>query len=212
MTPHGKFEYFSPWMLWLTVRVLAGVLGILVIVPSARGEIYMYRDSKGTVCFSNAPSAPGYQPYLPDFSMTRGVTRWRPDPARRKAFDRIIRDTARRYQVDEALVKAVIRAESDFVPYARSPAGALGLMQLMPATARLHNVSRVFDPRDNVEGGVKHLRLLLSRYQGNVRLALAAYNAGADAVERYNGVPPYSETVEYLNRVLRYHEQYRRER
>ncbi len=199
-------------MLWLTVRVLAGILGALLVAPSVRAEIYMYRDAKGTVCFSNAPSAPGYQPYMEDFTAPRGFARWRPDPARRTAFDKIISDAAHRYAVDEALVKAVIRAESDFVPYARSPKGALGLMQLMPATARMHNVSRVFDPRDNVEGGVKHLQSLLSRYQGNVRLALAAYNAGEDAVERYNGVPPYSETVEYLNRVLRYHEQYRRQR
>jgi len=199
-------------MVWLTARMLAGSLGVLLVTSTARAEIYMYRDAKGTVCFSNAPSAPGYRPYIEDTSAPRGFARWRPDPARRKAFDPIIRDTARRYQIDEALVKAVIRAESDFIPYARSPKGALGLMQLMPATARLHNVSRVFDPRDNVEGGVKHLRDLLWRYQGNVRLALAAYNAGSDAVERYNGVPPYSETIEYLSRVLRYHEQYRRER
>jgi soluble lytic murein transglycosylase-like protein len=131
--------------------------------------------------------------------------------ARRKAFDAIIRDVARRHQVDVALVKAVIRAESDFVPQAVSPKGALGLMQLMPATARRHNVWRVLEPRQNVEGGVTHLRYLLDRYGGNLRLALAAYNAGEKAVDAYGGVPPYPETSEYLERVMRFRASYLRE-
>jgi len=109
-------------------------------------------------------------------------------------------------------VKAVIHAESDFVPYAVSPKGALGLMQLMPATARRHGVWRVFDPRENVEGGVRYLRFLLDRYAGNVRLALAAYNAGEGAVDRYGGIPPYRETQEYLERVLAYRQAYLRDR
>jgi soluble lytic murein transglycosylase-like protein len=105
----------------------------------------------------------------------------------------------------------VIRAESDFIPYAKSPKGALGLMQLMPATARQYNVWRALEPRENIEAGTKHLRGLLDLYDGNVRLALAAYNAGAEAVSRHRGVPPYRETVEYLDRVLRFHAQYARE-
>ena len=95
--------------------------------------------------------------------------------------------------------------------YARSPKGALGLMQLMPATARMHNVWSVFEPKSNIEGGVRHLRLLLDQYNGNVRLALAAYNAGGGAVERHGGIPPYPETVQYLERVLRFREQYLRD-
>jgi soluble lytic murein transglycosylase len=118
---------------------------------------------------------------------------------------------AHRHRVDAALVKAVIRAESDFLPYARSPKGALGLMQLMPATARMHKVWSVFEPKDNIEGGVRHLRLLLDQYNGNVRLALAAYNAGDGAVSRHGGIPPYPETIEYLERVLRFRELYLRE-
>ena len=176
-------------------------------------DIYMYRDTRGTLHFSNAPSEPQYQYYLPD------AASWKLRPsrlgdtggARRKAYDQIIRDAARRHGVDTALVKAVIRAESDFVPYAVSPKGALGLMQLMPATARLRNVWRVFEPRDNVEGGVRHLRYLLDRYGGNLRLALAAYNAGENAVDRSGGVPPYPETWEYLTRVLRFRDSYLRE-
>jgi soluble lytic murein transglycosylase-like protein len=85
-------------------------------------------------------------------------------------------------------------------------------MQLMPATARMHNVGSIFEPRDNIEGGVKHLRRLLDQYRGNVRLALAAYNAGDGAVQRYGGVPPYRETIEYLDRVLSFRDHYNRER
>ena len=124
-------------------------------------------------------------------------------------FDHIISAVAQGENVDPALVKAVIRAESGFVPTARSPKGALGLMQLMPATARMHKVWRAFDPSDNIRGGVKHLRLLLDEYRGDVRLALAAYNAGGGAVRKYGGVPPYPETVEYIRRVFRYRDHYR---
>ncbi len=85
----------------------------------------------------------------------------------------------------------------------------MGLMQLMPDTARLHNVMDVFDPTDNIEGGVRHLKLLLSRYQGDVELSLAAYNAGMKAVEKHGGIPPFSETKEYVRRVLSYYQAYR---
>jgi soluble lytic murein transglycosylase len=198
-------------MRWVAiVTLLAAFLG-LAGANRAEAELYMYRDSRGALHFSNAPSNPGYQPYRPPALAGSGRIRLRPDPKRRKAYDPIIRDAARRYRVDHALVKAVIRAESDFVPYAKSPKGALGLMQLMPATARQYKVWRALEPRENIEGGTKHLRDLLDLYKGNVRLALAAYNAGSNAVSRYRGVPPYRETVEYLDRVLRFHAQYSRE-
>lgn len=176
-----------------------------------RADIYMYRDRRGVLHFSNAPTEPQYQYYLPDVTSWKTARLGRIDGARRKAYDRIINDAARRHQVDMALVKAVIRAESDFVPWAVSPKGAQGLMQLMPATARLRNVWRAFEPRQNVEGGVTHLRYLLDRYGGNLRLALAAYNAGEKAVDAYGGVPPYPETVAYLSRVLRFRDLYLRE-
>jgi soluble lytic murein transglycosylase-like protein len=198
--------------------LLAAIFG-LAGANRAEAELYMYRDSRGSLHFSNAPSNPRYQRFNPpgistggrgSFRSSYSSYRARPDPARRKAYDGMIREAARRYQVDHALVKAVIRAESDFVPYAKSPAGALGLMQLMPATARQYNAV-AFEPRQNIEAGTKHLRGLLDMYQGNVRLALAAYNAGSEAVSKHRGVPPYRETVEYLDRVLRFHAQYSRE-
>ncbi|MGH8007361.1 MAG: lytic transglycosylase domain-containing protein, partial [Candidatus Binatia bacterium] len=125
-------------------------------------------------------------------------------------FDRLIAAACHRYKVEFALVKAVMKAESAFDPSALSPAGARGLMQLMPDTAALHRVRNVHTPRDNIEGGVRHLRLLLDRFGGNLTLALAAYNAGPETVVRYNGVPPYQETQEYVQRVLQYRQSYRR--
>jgi soluble lytic murein transglycosylase len=197
---------------WKVVLLVAVGVAVLALPRGASAEIYMYRDQHGGLHFSNAPADPGYQRWAPSASGFRVSTRVLvEDRARRKAFDPIIAEAAQRHRVEPALVKAVIRAESDFVPYARSPKGALGLMQLMPATARLHNVWSVFEPKSNIEGGVSHLRLLLDQYNGNVRLALAAYNAGDGAVERHGGIPPYPETIEYLERVLRFREQYLRE-
>jgi soluble lytic murein transglycosylase-like protein len=171
----------------------------------------MYRSPDGSIHFSNAPAKRGYKRYPVERGRGLGV-----GPARRvvdrphhTAIDHIISNVAGREGVDPALVKAVIRAESGFVPTARSPKGAQGLMQLMPATARMHNVWRAYDPNENIEGGVKHLRLLLQQYRGNVRLALAAYNAGGGAVQRYGGVPPYPETVEYIQRVFHFRDHYR---
>jgi soluble lytic murein transglycosylase len=196
---------------WKAALLVLG--GLAVALPErASAEIYMYRDRQGALHFSNAPADPGYQRWAPSGGGFRvSPRRMAQDKARRRAFDPIIADAAQRHRVDAALVKAVIRAESDFVPYARSPKGALGLMQLMPATARLHNVWSVFEPKSNIEGGVRHLRLLLNQYNGNVRLALAAYNAGGGAVQRHGGIPPYPETVNYLERVLRFRDQYLRE-
>jgi soluble lytic murein transglycosylase len=197
---------------WKAALLVGGAVAVLALAQAASAEIYMYRDRQGALHFSNAPADPGYQRWAPRTGGFRGSSRrTAQDRTRRKAFDPIIADAAQRHRVDAALVKAVIRTESDFVPYARSPKGALGLMQLMPATARMHNVWSVFDPKSNIEGGVRHLRLLLDQYNGNVRLALAAYNAGGGAVQRHGGIPPYPETIDYLERVLRFREQYLRE-
>jgi len=115
---------------------------------------------------------------------------------------------AKRRGLPEALVKAVIQAESGGDPMARSRAGACGLMQLMPATAAEMGVSNVFDPDQNIAGGTKYLAEMLGRFDGNKELALAAYNAGPAAVRRYRGVPPYRETREYIKRVLRFEKDY----
>jgi soluble lytic murein transglycosylase-like protein len=127
-----------------------------------------------------------------------------------KAYDKLIARMAKVHDVDGGLIKAVMYVESQFNPYATSRKGAAGLMQLMPATADEYGVDNVYDPAQNVEAGVLHLKYLLNRYR-NKRLAIAAYNAGQTNVDRYRGIPPYSETRKYVRRVLRYSKIYRKE-
>jgi hypothetical protein len=118
-------------------------------------------------------------------------------------YAEIIAAAAQAQGVDPILVKALIQVESGYRPKARSPRGAVGLMQIMPATAREYNVANPFDPKANIEAGVKHLKALLDRFgRERTELALAAYNAGPGAVEKFNGVPPYRETRDYVSRIL----------
>lgn len=119
----------------------------------------------------------------------------------RGAWDEMIAGTANRHQVDPNLVRAIVRVESNFNPSAVSPKGALGLMQLIPSTARRFGVSDVFDPGANLDGGVRYLKYLMNLYGGDLRLSLAAYNAGENAVADHNGIPPYRETQDYLRKI-----------
>lgn len=216
----GGLSYRDSWM-----RVAAWgliVAGVLGLADAARADIYLYRDRFGVLHFTNAPAdgsarrvmnerpaGPAPRMLVPSAAILPALDRL-PVTAP-TSYDVLIREIAQRNDVEYALVKAVIKAESDFDRLAVSPKGALGLMQLMPATAAQHQVRDVFLPRDNIEGGVRHLRLLLDRYGGNVPLAVAAYNAGSQRVEDAGGVPPIPETREYLARVLRYRLAYMRE-
>jgi hypothetical protein len=130
------------------------------------------------------------------------------DDGNAASYDELIRLAADSFDVDPALVKAVVAAESNFEPRAVSPVGAQGLMQLMPETARAMGVRRPFKPSENIEGGVRYLRTLLDRFD-ELGLALAAYNAGPHVVERYGGIPPYPETEAYVTRVLSHYRRYR---
>jgi len=195
------------WCTWkrgTSAALGMGLVWQLTSLSSATADIYVYRDNRGIVHFTNVPTKPSYRPFL---LLRRYMGRLKGKETVR--FDRLIAAACQRYGVEFALVKAVIKAESAFDPSALSPAGARGLMQLMPATAAQHGIDDMHDPQANIEGGVRHLRLLLNRFRGNLHLALAAYNAGPEAVARYNGIPPYAETQTYIQRVLQYRESYR---
>lgn len=185
---------------------IQGVLALMVVlvgllVPqSVAADTYRLVDGAGVVHLTNAPADPRYR----GLPVTSGSsTGWlRMTETSRTLYAAEIREISARHGVDPTLVESVIRAESAFNPTAVSRAGARGLMQLMPKTALALGVRDSFNPRENIDGGVRHLRYLLDRYPGNVALAVAAYNAGEGAVDTYRGIPPYAETQQYVRRVL----------
>jgi soluble lytic murein transglycosylase-like protein len=183
---------------------IAALASVALAGPAYAGT-YRFVDAGGTVHYTNAPNDPRYR-------QVRGLPSSRmpvPFAARTVAvriratqpYAELIRGAADRHRVDARLVEAVVTAESAGNPRAVSRKGAQGLMQLMPQRSVLLGVRDPFDPQQNIDGGVRHLRDLLQRYGGNLTLALAAYNAGEDAVRTYGGVPPYAETQEYVRRV-----------
>jgi soluble lytic murein transglycosylase-like protein len=180
-----------------------GILSVLGLPSVGFTDVYVYKDKQGVITFTNVPAHPGYRRVLRENSGRLS------GPASFTSYDEVIRSASDRYSVDADLIRAVIKTESDFNSSARSNKGAMGLMQLMPDTARLHNVLDAYDPIDNIEGGVRHLKLLLGHYQGDLRLSLAAYNAGIKAVEKFGGIPPFAETQEYVRRVLQQYQAYR---
>lgn len=177
-------------------------------------KIFKYRDRSGATSFSDrAPTGTRYK--VLQYSVScyacnlKSTVDWNNTPLQLLAFQNSIETASKTYGVDPALVRAVIHAESAFRPGARSKKGALGLMQLMPDTARDMGVVNAMSPEENIRGGVRYLAWLLEKTSGNTTLATAAYNAGPGAVERYNGIPPYEETVTYVKRVKILHDRYK---
>jgi soluble lytic murein transglycosylase len=185
---------------------ISGFLGLTVILsgyflvapPTAQAEIYQYIDAKGTISLTNVPSDVRYR------RIDIQPNRLHPMISERE-LEPMISRFSRQHQLHPALIRAVIKAESDFDPLAVSRAGAIGLMQLMPQTAVRLDVRDLYDPEDNIGGGTKYLRQLLDRFRGNLPLALAAYNAGEHVVDRYRTLPPIDETRQYVRKVLRYY-------
>jgi soluble lytic murein transglycosylase-like protein len=181
---------------------LAG-LALLAFAAPARAQIYSWRDASGTLVLSNRRPADGtpVKSYSVAQAPAMRTTRYAP-LERSRMYDDLILEHARLNGVRSDLVRAVVQAESAFNPYAKSAKGAMGLMQLMPETARLFGVSNPYNPVENVRAGVAYLRELLDRYQNNEELALAAYNAGPGAVDKHGqSVPPYRETRNYVAQI-----------
>jgi len=177
--------------------------------PAEAGNaVYRYVDAQGVMHFTDAPVDTRYQ--REDPVRLEGLAIAPPRHVKvptERDYDQLILEVARQHDVEPGLVKAVIAAESNFKPHAVSRVGAQGLMQLMPATAADLGVERPFGVVENIDGGVRYLRAMLDRF-GDVARALAAYNAGPGAVDRYRGIPPYRETRAYIKRVLEYHRRY----
>ncbi|MCB1842231.1 MAG: lytic transglycosylase domain-containing protein [Halioglobus sp.] len=177
-------------------------------------KVFKYTNRSGVTSFSDrAPMDRAYK--VIEVSLTcyacnlHSTVDWHSTPLHLSAYNSAIIANANFYGVDPALVRAVIHAESAFQPAARSRVGAMGLMQLMPETAKDMGVRDPLSPEDNIRGGVRYLAWLLEKTQGNITLATAAYNAGPGAVERFNGIPPYEETETYVRRVRILHSRYR---
>lgn len=197
---------------------LALVLPTLIGGRAFAGAIYKYVESDGTIVYTNVPPK-GAQ--ARKARKVEGEFRPAPSPvapARISVrsrislgeFDEYIDEAAVRYKMPVALVRAVMHAESAFDPNAISVVGASGLMQLMPATAREMYVKDIFDPKDNIEGGVRYLRVLANEFDGDMVKMVAAYNAGPEAVKKYGGqVPPYPETQAYVRKVISLYFQYK---
>jgi len=181
------------------------LLGALALLPApAQAQIFAWRDANGTLVLSDRKLSPGAQTYAVPEAPTIRSTRPAASRVVIDRYDPLIYEHANRHSLRPSLVRAVIQVESGFNPWAKSRKGAMGLMQLMPATARELGVTNPYDPAQNIRGGTIYLRQLIDRYDGNEELALAAYNAGSTAVERYGRtVPPYRETKAYVKKVGR---------
>jgi soluble lytic murein transglycosylase-like protein len=185
------------------VRVAGLALLVGVLAGPARGEEPLYYEEReGRVVFTNTPPSsgarvlPGFDAPAPAVEREHGKA-----PLPSTIYDAFIERLAREYGVSADLIKAIAVVESDLNPHAVSRKGAMGLMQLMPGTARDHGVRDAFDPLENLRGGAQYLSALLRRFDENLDLALAAYNAGPEAVRRHGGVPSYPETTQYIRRV-----------
>lgn len=177
-----------------SIKVL--IVGFILVAPTIiLADIFMYIDSEGVLHFTNVPTSSQYKLYIKE----------RPKPsAATKVFDSIIKEASIRYGVSFSLIKAMIRVESNFNSKAVSRKGALGLMQVMPFNLKSLDIGDPFDPKQNIMGGARYFRSLVDRFDGKLPLALAAYNAGPNMVDKYKDIPPIEETRNYVKKVMEF--------
>ena len=183
------------------IFVLSAFIILIAFVASVHADIYMYIDANGVMHFTNAPTSNQheYKVYLKERISVS--TKFHATDK----YDNLISNASKEFNVDSRLLKAMIKAESDFDPRAISRKGAMGLMQIMPENFKMLNLENPFDPWQNIRAGTQYFKKLYKRFNGKLALSLAAYNAGPTAVDRYKNIPPYQETEEYVRRVLRYY-------
>ncbi|MGQ9695224.1 MAG: transglycosylase SLT domain-containing protein [Thermodesulfobacteriota bacterium] len=211
-------ELFRPQRIFIW-QILFIITMVFLNSPGSQADIYIYVDKEGVVHFTNTPTHGKFKlilkeeiipPEKKEEPMKEDLPRFASVLTQEK-FDSLIWRAAEKYGVNYALIKAIIKAESNFNPLAISKMGAKGLMQLMPGTAYTFQVKDSFHPEKNIEGGVRYLRYLIDLFPHNLYAVLAAYNAGENAVLRYRGVPPYQETRRFIQKVLQYFQQYNQE-
>ena len=200
---HNTFSLIMPSLqrhaaIGLTTTVIVGISSLVYSVPTTATEIYQFIGPNGSISLTNVPSDSRYRKIEVESSRFHATLS-------EQELEPVIRRHSSQHRLHPALIRAVIKAESGFDPRAVSRSGAIGLMQLMPQTAVRLDVRDMYDPDDNVGGGTKYLRQLLDRFHGNLPLALAAYNAGENAVDHYQALPPFDETRQYVRKVLRYY-------
>ena len=202
----GRTESIATGRFMIQQIIISGfIYGLLCLMlpSSSTADIYRYEDEEGVVHFTDAPTDKKFKIFMRDLRKDKELrTRIRIAARNPQEFEHLVSAASAKYGVSASLIRAVIMAESGYNPQAVSRAGAGGLMQLMPGTAKSLKVADRFDPKQNVDGGVRYLRFLLDTFKGDVSLALAAYNAGLSNVAKYGGIPPFEETRIYVNRVL----------
>jgi soluble lytic murein transglycosylase-like protein len=186
------------------LKLICAAIAVFSLASSAQAQIYTWTDGNGHLVVSDHPKN-GLPERAYVVPQTESIRATRPvDTSRSSLYDDMIAFNARAQGVRSDLVRAVMQVESGFNPVARSPKGAMGLMQLMPETMKEFHVTNAFDPAENIRGGVAYLKQLLDKYSNNEVLALAAYNAGPGAVDRYGkAVPPYKETQDYVRKIVK---------
>jgi soluble lytic murein transglycosylase-like protein len=193
----------------LAILLLFSLLSVPEAISSQQSASLMSKDSPVIPAQMPMPSqiaySAGRHTNLSQIGDTVSIYLGMPD----RLYSDIIEKAAERYNIDAALIKAIIMAESRYNHRAVSKKGAGGLMQLMPHTAKALGVQNIFDPEDNINGGVRYFKKLLNRFKGNTKLALAAYNAGSRYVRHYKGVPPFIQTKTFIKNVLKYHQSYK---